>query len=359
MPRFFQHAPDHRTMLANNHWCGLNDRWISSQYLPALLVDIAERRGVHRDLVLSGTGLFEDHFLREGHCISTAQLERLVLNVQRRIGHGEAGFLLGNALADEPSSCLASLVPYSPSIHDLLCCLRNVSGIYSPMMWVNAHVDHERIYLVWRPRVSACAQTRQFWMDALSTLITASSKSIVAAPLPWQFEFSAPMTKHSEQYRVHLGDNTRFGCQVDAMSLPRQYLHVAHRAHTTAFHVAQHTIYRQHEKLSVPLGFYQTMHRYLQCRIHAPPPLAEAGKDFCMSPATFKRHLYSHGIRYQTLVDQVRREMSIYLYRIKGWNHDQVATYLNYSDMSNFRRSFKRWTGHSPVEFIAAIKSMA
>ena len=37
-----------------------------------------------------------------------------------------------------------------------------------------------------------------------------------------------------------------------------------------------------------------------------------------------------------------------YLYRVKGYSNEEVAAYLQFNDSTNFRRSFKRWTGLSP-----------
>ncbi|MOA47520.1 HTH-type transcriptional regulator GadX [compost metagenome] len=67
-----------------------------------------------------------------------------------------------------------------------------------------------------------------------------------------------------------------------------------------------------------------------------------------MSPATLKRKLHKHGTHYQEQRDLVRKHVALYLYRIKGYSNEEVAAYLHFHDATNFRRSFKRWTGLSP-----------
>ena len=33
---------------------------------------------------------------------------------------------------------------------------------------------------------------------------------------------------------------------------------------------------------------------------------------------------------------------------MRGYSNDEVASYLRFNDTTNFRRSFKRWTGLAP-----------
>ena len=67
-----------------------------------------------------------------------------------------------------------------------------------------------------------------------------------------------------------------------------------------------------------------------------------------MSPSTLKRKLHKHGTHFQEQLDLARKHMALYLYQIKGQSNDEVAAYLQFHDATNFRRSFKRWTGLAP-----------
>ena len=78
------------------------------------------------------------------------------------------------------------------------------------------------------------------------------------------------------------------------------------------------------------------------------PSLERAAAAFAMSPATFKRKLSKHATSYQQQHDQVRLQVALYLYQVKGYSNDQVASHLHFHDATNFRRSFKRWTGVPP-----------
>ena len=67
-----------------------------------------------------------------------------------------------------------------------------------------------------------------------------------------------------------------------------------------------------------------------------------------ISTATLKRKLASHNTSYQQLLDLYRKQQAIFLLTELGHSNEKVAYALKFSDITNFRRSFKRWTGLTP-----------
>ena len=51
---------------------------------------------------------------------------------------------------------------------------------------------------------------------------------------------------------------------------------------------------------------------------------------------------------YQRLLDEVRLHQAILWIQFDGMTPDQVCRRLNFSDSTNFRRAFKRWSGLTP-----------
>lgn len=92
---------------------------------------------------------------------------------------------------------------------------------------------------------------------------------------------------------------------------------------------------------------------YIEAQLQQPLNLGRSAAALHMRPASFKRKLKKHRCSYQDLVDAVRRQVSARLFREHGYSNEQVAEYLNFNDVNNFRRSFKRWTGFTPSEFRA------
>jgi AraC-like DNA-binding protein len=88
---------------------------------------------------------------------------------------------------------------------------------------------------------------------------------------------------------------------------------------------------------------------------HGPPwpEAAVAAGLLHMSPRTLFRRLASAGIRYQSLIDDVRREQAEWWLLHSESPVEAIALKLGFEDPSNFSRSFRRWTGHTPRRYRA------
>lgn len=66
-----------------------------------------------------------------------------------------------------------------------------------------------------------------------------------------------------------------------------------------------------------------------------------------MSDRTLKRQLAAEGTSFSTLVDEVRYRHATSLLSRTDYSLEQIADELGYSDVANFSRAFKRWSGRS------------
>ncbi len=67
-----------------------------------------------------------------------------------------------------------------------------------------------------------------------------------------------------------------------------------------------------------------------------------------MSDRTLKRQLAAESTSFSTLVDEVRYRHATSLLSRTDFTLEQIADELGYSDVANFSRAFKRWSGRSP-----------
>jgi AraC-like DNA-binding protein len=74
----------------------------------------------------------------------------------------------------------------------------------------------------------------------------------------------------------------------------------------------------------------------------------EVASEMHVSARTLKRKLASAGVTYTDVLDEQRREAALLLLRSPTLSLDDVAEQLGYSDVANFSRAFRRWTGVSP-----------
>lgn len=81
------------------------------------------------------------------------------------------------------------------------------------------------------------------------------------------------------------------------------------------------------------------------------PSLTVIAQQLGYAPRTLQRKLEEAGTSYHTLLDEMRRELSIYYLREANIAVSEVAFLLGFSETSAFHRAFRRWMGVSPGEF--------
>jgi AraC-like DNA-binding protein len=79
--------------------------------------------------------------------------------------------------------------------------------------------------------------------------------------------------------------------------------------------------------------------------------LEQVAERLGVSARTLKRKLKVEGKAFSDLLDEIALEQARVLLRQPGLSIEQVAERLGYSDVSNFGRAFRRWTGVTPAAF--------
>ncbi len=67
-----------------------------------------------------------------------------------------------------------------------------------------------------------------------------------------------------------------------------------------------------------------------------------------MTPATMRRRLHEEGASYQSIKDQLRRDLAISYLSHSSRSVMDIALELGFSERSAFHRAFRKWTGASP-----------
>ncbi len=78
------------------------------------------------------------------------------------------------------------------------------------------------------------------------------------------------------------------------------------------------------------------------------PNMDSVAGELEMSPRTLRRRLSEQETTYQTLMDEVRRDLAIGYLSDTQLSMSEVADRIGFTEYGNFRKAFKRWTGHAP-----------
>ena len=78
---------------------------------------------------------------------------------------------------------------------------------------------------------------------------------------------------------------------------------------------------------------------------------AAVAQSLNISASTLQGRLAQRGTSFQALLDDTRHELALGYMSQSRLSITEIAFMLGFSDLSNFIRAFKRWTGKSPTEF--------
>ena len=91
-----------------------------------------------------------------------------------------------------------------------------------------------------------------------------------------------------------------------------------------------------------------TVERFLRQHVRENPPLSAIAGVMHLSERTLRRQLAAHGISFSRLHDRIRTERALELLHDHSLTISQVGSRIGFADAREFRRAFKRWTGHTP-----------
>jgi AraC-like DNA-binding protein len=81
--------------------------------------------------------------------------------------------------------------------------------------------------------------------------------------------------------------------------------------------------------------------------------LEDVARNFNSTPRSLQRRLQEEGMTFQELSESVRKSLAIHYIQSGKHQIKEISDMLGYNELSAFSRAFKRWTGKSPVRYLA------
>lgn len=189
------------------------------------------------------------------------------------------------------------------------------------------------------------------WIGAHFVLISRRLTGLDLVPLMMGFQHSKPsdLSAYNHLFRAPL----QFEQPVNEMRLDARFLqHPLVQADLGLCTVLDHYAEELLAKLPHSESFLDTVRRIMSQGLRGgDPSLTAIAKQLGYAPRTLQRKLQEAGTSYYTLLDDMRRELSIYYLKDAQIAVSEIAFLLGFSETSAFHRAFRRWMGISPGEF--------
>ncbi|NQD92671.1 AraC family transcriptional regulator [Pseudomonas sp. CrR25] len=164
------------------------------------------------------------------------------------------------------------------------------------------------------------------------------------------FTHAAP--HYAARYAQVFGVPAVFDQPYHRLSMPKAYLaRPMALANPATVQMCQQQCEALLASLDVQDGLLTRVRRLLLARPGDFPDLESAAEALHTSGRSLRRHLASMGTRYQLVLDEVRRSLALQYLTTTHLPLYEIAYLLGFSDPSNFRRAFKKWTGKLPSDY--------
>ncbi|MDO8962381.1 MAG: AraC family transcriptional regulator ligand-binding domain-containing protein [Methylophilus sp.] len=328
--------------------------FIAAHHQPAIMLDLAMSRDVDSHLLLRGTQLFLEDMLTGHKLISPAQFLTLLSNGQKLLKGEDISFLFGQQILPGFNGPASQVFNHALNLRQALIHLCEYHTLLSPLCTPRYFESESHFFIYWLDNCGAGA-LHTFLIEAHMTAVTRMASKMSQQTLPWRFNFTHEEPRYVEQYWVHLNEEVSFNQQLNMMSIPLEYANQTwSQSALVSLQLATLGSKMQLHDLGWQQSFLDTLYDYLRQNIQQNLQLDTVATAFGMSSASLKRKLLKHDTHFQEQLDLARKHVALYLYQIKGYQHHDVADYLRFNDINNFRRAFKRWTGLPPGRLLQA-----
>ncbi|WP_368640928.1 AraC family transcriptional regulator [Castellaniella ginsengisoli] len=169
-------------------------------------------------------------------------------------------------------------------------------------------------------------------------------------PIRAYFSYAAPA--YAEIYERFLGcpcefDHPQCELHYDAAILDQRPL-LAHRLTATVLQQTCEGLISNARTLS---GMAGEVYRRLLRRPGEFPGMETIAAQLGMTSRNLRRHLSAEGTSFSAILDDVRSSLAVEYVRTTRMNGDDIALLLGFSESTNFRRAFKRWTGKTTRDY--------
>jgi AraC-like DNA-binding protein len=213
--------------------------------------------------------------------------------------------------------------------------------------------DANEARIILHERVAGAGQ-RVFAHELLLLLLYGVSCWLVGRRIPiLRTEFSYPEPAHSAEYRLMYCADLRFDRPNTLIAFEASYLDLPvvqnEQSIKEFLRTAPESILVKYKNgSSLTAKIRRRLRQFLPGEV---PDFESLADELNMTVATMRRRLHEEGASYQSIKDQLRRDLAIGYLSHTSRSVMDIALELGFSERSAFHRAFRKWTGASPGEF--------
>lgn len=322
-------------------------------YYVRQISDQLEEMDVDTTKWLQGSGLDKEKLSDDATIVTLPDLQHLINKGLEMTQEPAMGLLIGERLLVNSHGILGYAAMNSSTLRQAMDLVERYIGLRIGLVSYQYEIHGNDVRQVF---VETCplGNIRRPVLETVTLAIKNVLDFITHKTCPIDYvAFSFPDPGYSELAQDLFDCEIRYGqswtgCTMSLSLLDRPLK----QSDPATFHAAEAICQQELNKLTQQRSLSARIRRLMLEKQNGFPSLQVTARMFNMTPRTLHRRLLDEGTSYKDLLEDVRHGLALEHLKSGHMSVQEVAYTLGYTDVSNFRRAFKRWTGKAPSDIM-------
>lgn len=312
-----------------------------------LLLDVVSRWGYNDISLFEPFGLSSEQLAHPDMRIPVDIANALVERALQLTGEYSLAYHLGTQMRISIHGFIGYAIMTATNITDALALASRFIQLRMPFLQLYFSTFSDKATIELKCNIDLQPLSNEI-IIALTIGIHTMAKALTGVDIHSEIDFDFEMPKGFEHYLKRLNSNVRFNQPHLIASFDKKYLgldilHADAISSQIAINQCEAELSALGERRRLSMRVRDILSgREIYLGIEA------VAEQLYMSDRTLKRQLAAEGTSFSTIVDEVRYRRATSLLSRTDYSLEQIADELGYSDVANFSRAFKRWSGRSP-----------
>jgi AraC-like DNA-binding protein len=323
------------------------------------LIEVVARWGIGPDELLADLGVDARRLEEPLQRVSIATLETISARARDLTGESGLGVYLGLQMRISAHGYLGFAAMTSSTVREALEIAMRFAPTRTSAIALRLHVGGSVAALVIDERVPLGA-AREMMILSLIVGIEQIGKALTGQSIEGSADVTFPRPPGFERFDGLGAGRIRFEQPTNQLVFASSILDLPIvNADPVARRLAQEQCERELDALGQATNLAARVRALVPKESGGFHSLEETAALVHVSPRTLKRKLAEQGTRFSELLEQQQRERALMLLRSAELSLEDVAERVGYSDVANFTRAFRRWTGLTPGAYRRAASERA
>lgn len=316
-----------------------------------ILIDLVRRQGHALPTILAGTSLADSGVHSVGARVSQADFVQLVTNAQALTGDPALGLHLGERLNLSAHAILGQAFMTCHDLHEVLDLFMKYYHLLSPELELSLELSDTEYRLTTIAAPDPALEV--FGSELMAAALLNTLRGLLSrSDFRLRVDFPYPEPVHGEAYRALFGsDCVHFDCSHQRICFDRRLGDTPLPSSNPALReLYEEECARLLADLEGTDSIAEQILSLLRKLEGQYPQMPQVARMLNTSPRTLRRRLDAEGVSFQPLLDSVRAEHATRYLKNTRLPLASIAYLIGFSDPSNFRRAYRKWTGTTPAE---------